>query len=86
MKRYGVSVHIQSECGKMRTRNTPNINTFHAVRRGYINRVGGGNECKSFQIFLKKQIVAHGTIGLIISWSSNFFEEDFIALSSIVVS
>ena len=30
-ERYGVSLHIQSECGKMRTRITPNMNTFHAV-------------------------------------------------------
>ena len=29
--RYGVSLHIQSECGKMRTRITPNMDTFHAV-------------------------------------------------------
>ena len=27
----GVSLHIQSECGKMRTRKTPNTVTFHAV-------------------------------------------------------
>ena len=30
-ERYGVSLHIQSECGKMRTRITPNTDTFHAV-------------------------------------------------------
>ena len=31
---YGeVSLHIQSECGKMRTKITPNANTFCAVRR-----------------------------------------------------
>ena len=30
-KRYGVSLCIQSECGKMRTRMTPNKDTFHAV-------------------------------------------------------
>ena len=29
--RYGVSLHIQSECGKMQTRITPNTDTFHAV-------------------------------------------------------
>ena len=29
--RYGVSLRIQSECGKIRTRITPNTNTFHAV-------------------------------------------------------
>ena len=30
-ERYGVSVRIQSECGKMRTRITPNTDTFYAV-------------------------------------------------------
>ena len=31
-KRYGVSLRIQSECGKIRTRITPNIDTFYAVK------------------------------------------------------
>ena len=30
-ERYSVSLCIQSECGKMRTRITPNTDTFHAV-------------------------------------------------------
>ena len=30
-KRYGVSLHIQSECGKIRNRKTPNTGTFYAV-------------------------------------------------------
>ena len=30
-ERYEVSLPIQSECGKMRTRITPNVDTFHAV-------------------------------------------------------
>ena len=30
-ERYSVSLRIQSECGKMRTRITPNTDTFHAV-------------------------------------------------------
>ena len=29
---YGVSLLIQSECGKIRTRITPNTDTFHAVK------------------------------------------------------
>ena len=28
---FAVSLRIQSECGKMWTRNTPNTDTFHAV-------------------------------------------------------
>ena len=30
-ERYGVFLCIQSECGKIRTRKTPNKNTFHAI-------------------------------------------------------
>ena len=30
-ERYGVSLHLKSECWKMRTRRTPNTDTFHAV-------------------------------------------------------
>ena len=30
-ERYGVSLRIQSECGKMQTRITPNTDTFYAV-------------------------------------------------------
>ena len=32
-KRHGVSLRIQSECGKMWTRVTPNTDAFHAVIR-----------------------------------------------------
>ena len=31
-ERYSVSVRIQYKYGKIRTRKTPNTNTFHAVR------------------------------------------------------
>ena len=30
-ERYRLSLRIQSECGKIRTRITPNTDTFHAV-------------------------------------------------------
>ena len=30
-ERYGLSLHIQSECVKMRIRTTPNTDTFYAV-------------------------------------------------------
>ena len=31
MEKYGVSLRIQSECGIIRTRKSPNTDTFHAV-------------------------------------------------------
>ena len=30
-ERYGVSLRIQSKCGKMQTRITPNTDTFYAM-------------------------------------------------------
>ena len=61
-KRYGVSLHIQSECGKIRTRKTPYLEAFHAVRNKpmsifqkvlalYVSNVFVG-ACRS-QIFFK---------------------------------
>ena len=39
-ERYSVSLRIQSKCGKMRTRITPNTDTFHAVNnRRYSEKV-----------------------------------------------
>ena len=35
-KRYGESLHIQSGCGKIRTRITPNTDTFDAVQSFYL--------------------------------------------------
>ena len=32
IRRYGVSLRIQSECGRILTRITPNTDTFHAVQ------------------------------------------------------
>ena len=31
-ERYSVSLRIQSECGKIRTRKTPNTDTLHAAK------------------------------------------------------
>ena len=36
-KRYSASLRIQSECGKIRTRKTPNMDTFHAT--SFLNTV-----------------------------------------------
>ena len=36
--RYSVSLRIQSECGKIRTRITPNMDTFYAVLSNYYTR------------------------------------------------
>ena len=34
-ERYSVSLRIKSECGKIRTRKTPNTDNFHALCIGY---------------------------------------------------
>ena len=35
-ERYGVSFHIQSKCRKMRTRITPNTDTFYVVKVSWV--------------------------------------------------
>ena len=45
-ERYGVSLCIQSKCGKIRTRNTPNRDIFHAMLHFILN-------IKSFMSFFK---------------------------------
>ena len=37
-ERYRVSLRIQSECGKIRTKIIPNVDTFHAVYKARIFR------------------------------------------------
>ena len=41
-ERYGVSLRIQSECGKIQTRITPNANTFYAVFSSSTSESGSG--------------------------------------------
>ena len=38
-ERYGISLRTQSECGKMRTRTTPNTDAFHAVQNHLLSWV-----------------------------------------------
>ena len=38
-EKYGVSPRIQSECGKIQTRKTPNTETFHAVTTSYCSKI-----------------------------------------------
>ena len=53
-ERYGVSLRIQSEYGKMRTRMTPNMDIFYAVKTAYSNK---------YQIFtFKKKQAGHKNI------------------------
>ena len=55
MKRYGVSLRIQSECGKIRTRITPNTDTFHAVLLFLVpNKIGYLREI-SMNVSTRKQ-------------------------------
>ena len=38
-ERYSVSLLVQSQCGEMRTRITPNTDTFYAVLRANKNKI-----------------------------------------------
>ena len=46
---YEVSLRIQSECGKIRTRITPNTDTFHTVSNRRFPKLG-----KILMIYLQK--------------------------------
>ena len=52
-KRYGESLCIQSECRKMQTRITPNMNTFHSVLFCHIKYLTN-TEIYVFNIWLKQ--------------------------------
>ena len=48
-KRYGVSLRIKSKCGKIRTRITPNTDSFHAVV--YINVIMSKRDCLPVKLY-----------------------------------
>ena len=59
-ERYGVSLHMQSECGKIQTRKTPNTNTFHAVNRSLSIIVAESNipnRSRYSLVFYKKTVL-----------------------------
>ena len=72
MDRYSVSLRIQSECRKMRTRITPNTDTFHAVISQFITKfihpiyqaIRQWNNI-TWQIFFFKNHVANKVRGLL---------------------
>ena len=70
--RYGVSLRIQFKCGKIRTRTTPNTDSFYAVRFLSIENVILFRQsivcsCITFSIIL--QTVGRSEIGLKFSGS-----------------
>ena len=48
---YGGILRIQSECGKIRTRKTPNTDTFHVVCTASI-LLSGGNKAIKFDCLI----------------------------------
>ena len=71
-ERYGVSLHIQSQCGKVRTRKTPNTATFHAGKHPGSSKIcwnfhdgiieSTSYQCSSFtsihsEVFCKKGVL-----------------------------
>ena len=59
-ERYRVCLHIQSECGKIRTKKTPNKDTFHAVMFSLATRetskVSTGSLPKESQMYFVKNL------------------------------
>ena len=64
-ERCKVSLHIQSECGKIRTRITPNTVTFYAVR---------GSNSSSQRVYLN---LGNPKIRTLISYTSRKFAEPY---------
>ena len=64
-ERYKVSLHIQYECGKIRTRITPNTVTFYAVR---------GSNSSSQRVYLN---LGNPKIRTLISYTSRKFAEPY---------
>ena len=58
IERFGVSLRIQSQCGKMQTRKTPNRNTFHAV---FNTPLHNQMKKKSWKLKLKKTLRGRST-------------------------
>ena len=54
-ERWGIFLGVQSECGKMRTRITPNTNTFHAVRESLESKFfrASSNKISSLRVCYK---------------------------------
>ena len=53
----GVSLHIQSKCGIIRTRKTPNTDTFHASQFDSLKLCITGEIKMSFNLSLQSQAV-----------------------------
>ena len=75
---YSVSLRIQPECGKIRTRKTQNTDTFHAVKNLGVGQIplyqkiknlrdGGDFKCEFRQkkaiIFFSAKIMFHPQVG-----------------------
>ena len=77
MERYSVSLRIQSECGKIQTRLTPNIETYHADF-GKLEMCKYGNVWKHFIIIFKMYQVIFLNIVILVSAGDDTFSCNFV--------
>ena len=68
-KRYSVSLRVQSECGKMQTRITPNTDTFYALLTFWFS-VWGHSEKKPY-LFLRNKEHFHLPLGKSLIFAEN---------------
>ena len=74
-ERYGVSLRIQSECEIVRTRITPNMDTFYAVFPFYFAAYHQGSFISEFYIYkefllrFKERLNAPSTCSSTICWN-----------------
>ena len=83
--RYSISLHIQSECGKIRTRKIPNTDTFHAVQSAYKTNLSEVTleenkancwDCWDYYILPSQQICRTCTAMWYVMLFKLFFESD----------
>ena len=62
-ERYSVSLRIQSECGKMRSRITPNTDTFYIDKMaGYKSLLLASTNVSMREYFNSNKIMVEGTV------------------------
>ena len=81
-ERYSLFLRIQSGSGIMRTRKTPNMDTFYAMISSLEKNCDGGKSLQSSMLFRKSLILFRKITLYCGFWDWNFLEECFLAVAS----
>ena len=81
-ERYSLFLRIQSGSGIMRTRKTPNMDTFYAMISSLEKNCDGGKSLQSSMLFRKSLILFRKITLYCGFWDWNFLKECFLAVAS----